>query len=144
MYHLLNEMINYLNNKHSLFSYGIDMINEMGLLHIYQLKNEDLMRNLPILPYEKENIFLSENFKYFNSIFDPATYGQFLDGTPTNQGISIKTDSYIGDLMKTNNDINIKFETINSLKIPYLYLDNQYIKINNLHIHSKRLNLFLS
>jgi hypothetical protein len=144
MTHLLNEFSNYLNDKDSLFSYGIDMINEMSLLHIYQIKNQDLMKNLPILPFENENIFLSENFEYFNSIFDPATYGQFLDGIPSNQGVSIKTDSYIGDLMRVDDTINVTFEIIDNLKIPFLSIKNKKIKINNLHIHSKRLDLFLS
>jgi len=46
--------------------------------------------------------------------------------------------------MKLDNTINIIFKNVNNMKIPYLLLDKEYIKINNLHIHSKRLDLFLS
>jgi hypothetical protein len=67
-----------------------------------------------------------------------------LDGIPSNQGVSIKTDSYIGDLMRVDDTINVTFEIIDNLKIPFLSIKNKKIKINNLHIHSKRLDLFLS
>jgi len=137
---MLNDFCVYLNNKQELFKYGIDMINEMGLLHIYQMKNPDILKNLPIFP----NNIISGNFNFFNSVFDPATYGQYLDGTPGSPGVSIITDSYIGDELRKNTSIRIDFESINNLKIPFLKIDNDYIKINNLHIHSKRLEKFKS
>lgn len=137
---LLKSFIIYLDNKTDLFNYGIDMVNEMGLLHVYQLKNNEKLVNLPTFPNE----ILTQDFKYFNTIFDPSTYGQYLDGIPTNPGISILPDSYIGDEIRKDNSITISFELVNGLRIPHLNYEGKKIKINTLHIHSKRLYLFLS
>lgn len=137
---MLNSFIFYLNNKAHLFTYGIDMINEMGLLHIYQSMNPNKLVNLPILPSET----LTQDFKYFNLIFDPATYGQYLDGHPGAPGVSIITDSYIGDEIKNDNSISIVFEISDNIKKPFLIYKNKKIKIATLHIHSKRLDLFKS
>lgn len=137
---ILKSFISYLDDKMDLFKYGIDMINEMGLLHIYQIKNTEKLVNLPTFPNE----ILTQDFKYFNSIFDPATYGQYLDGIPSNPGISILPDSYIGDEIRKDSSITITFESLNGLRVPHLNYKNEKIKINTLHIHSKRLYLFLS
>ena len=137
---MLKSFILYLGDKSNLFKYGIDMINEMGLLHTYQLKNPEKLVNLPTFPNE----VLTQDFKYFNTIFDPATYGQYLDGIPSSPGVSVLPDSYIGDEIRKDGSINITFETVDNLRIPYLNYENEKIKINTLHIHSKRLYLFLS
>jgi len=137
---ILKSFILYLDNKVDLFKYGIDMINEMGLLHIYQIKNTEKLINLPTFPNE----ILTQDFKYFNTIFDPATYGQYLDGIPSNPVISILPDSYIGDEIRKDGSISITFESVGDLRIPYLNYGEEKIKINTLHIHSKRLYLFLS
>lgn len=138
--HLLTEITNYLESKIDLFSFGIDYLNEMGLLHIYQLKNPDKLINLPIFP----NTNLTREFKKFNSVFDPSTYGQYLDGTPYTPGISILPDSIIAEEFKSHPNIQIVFEYVDGLKIPFIVCDEIKTKINSLHIHSKRLNLFLS
>jgi hypothetical protein len=135
---LLNGITEYLFNK-DLFNYGIDMVNEMSLLHIYQIKNPNKLKHLPILPSGD----FSGDLLHFDSVFDPATYGQYLDGIPSNPGVSITTDSYIGDEIR-NNGIKIEFIITDGYKIPFLIVDDKKIKINNLHIHSKRLELFLS
>ena len=137
---LLTSFDTYLDNKPQLFTYGIDMVNEMSLLHIYQVKNPTKLLNLPIFPNE----VLTKDFKYFNTLFDPATYGQYLDGIPSNPGDSLIPDSYIGDEMRKDKSIVIKFEVVDGLKIPFLFYKGESIKINTLHIHSKRLYLFLS
>ncbi len=46
--------------------------------------------------------------------------------------------------MRKDNSIVIKFEVVDGLKIPFLFYKGEIIKINTLHIHSKRLYLFLS
>jgi len=138
--HMLNELTGYVSSSLELYQYGIDHLNEMGLLHIYQNKNPDKLINLPILP--KNEMF--KEFDLFNSVFDPATYGQFLDGAPSDPGVSILPDSIIGNEMRTKNNISIGFETIDDLRIPFITTEDGKFKINSLHIHSKRLNLFLS
>jgi hypothetical protein len=137
--HLLSEIIFYLETKLDLFSFGIDHINEMALIHIYQIKNPNRLINLPILP----NNNLTKDFELYQSVFDPATYGQFLDGTPGSPGISIIPDSIIGSEFG-NSTIPILFEVVDGLKIPFVIYNDAKFKINSLHIHSKRLHLFLS
>jgi hypothetical protein len=138
--HLLSEISHYLESKLDLFSFGIDHLNEMGLLHIYQHHNPDKLVNLPIFP----NNNLTQDFEKYNSVFDPSTYGQYLDGTPGTPGISILPDSLIGEEFKTNTNIQIVFNTIDDCKIPFIVYNGVSFKINSLHIHSKRLHLFLS
>jgi len=137
--HLLTEINHYLESKLDLFSFGIDHLNEMGLLHVYQVNNPDKLINLPIAP----NNNLTTDFEFYQSVFDPATYGQFLDGTPGSPGVSLIPDSIIGTEFSYSN-IPITFEVIDNLRIPFVSYNNNRYKINSLHIHSKRLNLFLS
>jgi hypothetical protein len=138
--HLLVEISHYLESKLDLFSFGIDHLNEMGLLHIYQLLNPDKLINLPIFP----NNNVTQDFEKFHSVFDPATYGQYLDGTPGTPGVSILPDSIIGEEFKINPNLKIVFKTIEDCKIPFIVYNDISVKINSLHIHSKRLHLFLS
>jgi len=140
MFHLLNEMNTYVMDKNDLFKYGIDMINEMSLLHIYQNLNPDKIINLPILDSGE----FSMGMENFDSIFDPASYGQFIDGIPSSPGVSLITESYIGDKIRSTPGIKIEFISIDGKRIPFLINGGNKTKINNLHIHSKRLNLFLS
>jgi hypothetical protein len=87
---------------------------------------------------------VTKDFEKFQSVFDPATYGQYLDGTPGTPGISILPDSIIGEEFKINPTIQIVFNVIDNCKIPFIVYNGISVKINSLHIHSKRLNLFLS
>ena len=138
--HLLFEINNYLESKLNLFSFGIDHLNEMALLHIYQHHNPNKLVNLPIFP----NNNLTQDFEVFQSVFDPATYGQYLDGTPSTPGVSILPESIIGSEFKTSPNIQIVFNTIDNNRIPFIIYNGKTTKINSLHIHSKRLHLFLS
>ena len=47
-YAILQPSNDYLESKLDLFSFGIDHLNEMALLHIYQHLNPDKLINLPI------------------------------------------------------------------------------------------------
>jgi hypothetical protein len=138
--HLLSEICYYLESKMDLLQFGIDHLNEMSLLHVYQQLNPDKMVNLPIFP----NHTITEDFKLFQSVFDPATYGQYLDGHPGEPGVSILPESIIGEEFKKNSDIKIIFDNVDGNKIPFINYNGVLTKINSLHIHSKRLNLFLS
>lgn len=138
--HILFEINNYLETKLDLFSFGIDHLNEMGLLHIYQIKNPEKLVNLPIFP----NNNLTEDFEIFKSVFDPATYGQYLDGTPGSPGQSILPDSIIRNEFNNNTNVSVTFFEVNQCRIPFVVLNGERFKINSLHIHSKRLHLFLS
>jgi len=137
---LLTDITSYLNDKNSLKKYNNGMINEMTLINAYHKRNVKKISNLPTLPYG----VMSENYDILNSIFDPATYGQYLDGIPKKPGVSLITDSYIGTELKKDNRNRVIFKEIDGLRVPYLTFKGELVKINSLHIHSKRLNLFSS
>ena len=140
---VLDHMVGTLNSSVNLLmgKYNIDMVNEMALLHIFQIDNPTIMCNLPILPIGT----YSENFQNFESVFDPASYGQFVGGTPGNPIPGAKPpDHYIGQEMMSDPSMSVSFMDVNGLKIPYLLYRDSIIKINNLHIHSKELKKYLS
>jgi hypothetical protein len=108
--------------------------NEMNLMN-----SSSHCEYLPILPDGLTDIRYTNNFKIFNSVFDPSSYGQFLGGTfqdkkPGWFGVHQEIGKYIA-----NNNINIIVEN----KFPYVVYNGSKIKINNLHIHSKLTENFL-
>lgn len=117
------------------------MINEMVLLYLYSKEyGKNFLDYFPILPYGEH----SYNYNHFKSVFDPASYGQFVGGSRT-EGPGVKPpDHYIGQEFITNPAYDVKFEYVNNLKVPYFYYGSNKVFINNLHIHSKNLNKYLS
>lgn len=121
--------------------YGMDMVHEMSLMKFYGIeKGNEYIANLPILPFGE----FSEHYLDFNSIFDPATWGQFVGGTRTEGPGAKPQDHYIGIQLKKNPTWNVIWIEENGLKIPYFNNEDDLFKINNLHIHSKNLNKYLS
>lgn len=122
--------------------YNLDMINEMSLFLIYYMeKGCDYMDTFPSLPVGEK----SKNLNYYNSIFDPATYGQYVGGTPIVAGGAppgyIDKNHYVGNFMLENMG---KWEFYFNEKKPYLIFEDKEYRINNLHIHSKNLHLYES
>lgn len=121
--------------------YGMDMVNEMTLMKAYDFETDDSkMKNLPILPFGEH----SKDYDKFHSLFDPATWGQFVGGT-RNLGPGAKPeDHYIGQLLIKNPDWKVIWKNMEGKRIPYFKYNENEIKINNLHIHSKNLHLYVS
>ena len=119
--------------------YRIPMVNEMFLMRQYGLDHPELLQNLPTMPFGE----FSENYSIFNSLFDPASYGQFVGGTRSEGPGAKPQDHYIGRWLTANPDYDVIWKIENERKIPYLKCDNE-IKINNLHIHSKNLHKYIS
>jgi hypothetical protein len=118
--------------------YHIPMVNEMFLMRQFGLDNPELLQNLPTMPIGE----FSENYLRFNSLFDPASYGQFIGGTRSEGPGAKPKDHYIGRWLQQNPDYSIVWEKDKQGRIvPYL---NNEIKINNLHIHSKNLYKYIS
>jgi hypothetical protein len=124
--------------------YGIGMMNEMSLLFIYSKSfNKEYLDYFPILP-EGEHAY---NIESFYSLFDPASYGQYVGGTDKNKVPGFLHEShYIGKEMLDHPD---DYEVVWLLEkgdvcVPGLKYGRSIMKINNLHIHSKRLSDFAS
>jgi len=114
------------------YSRGLPLT-EMKMLKIAQELNPDLFHELPILPYSKKKI-----------IFDPASYGQYLDGTHINRGNYIlkrrfvSSSHIVGRELKSKR-IKVQFRK----KLPVVEYEGVTTNLANLHIHSKRLHKFL-
>jgi len=123
--------------------YQMDMVNEMTLMRAYgKEKGEKYLDNLPILPFGD----FSENFEVFNSIFDPASWGQFVGGEVKYKTPGCKpTDHYIGQELLQHPEYDVVWKKDNKGRnIPYFKYDDTEVKINNFHIHSKNLHKYIS
>jgi hypothetical protein len=124
---LLSELgVNGIKNK-----YRMDMVNEMTLMSVYFASHGG---SLPTMPH-------SEYANQFNSIFDPASYGQFVGGTTNGMPGAKPKDHYIGQMLTENPSFDIIW---NNKRQPCLKYNDNEIRINNLHIHSKNLHLYTS
>jgi hypothetical protein len=127
---LLSEYI-YMNNHN----------NDMRNLFLFYLENKDKVSNLPILPPNSNirynsNFNYSNNFEKFTSIFDGAAIGQYLGGI---DNTDYDTIGYVSpDSIFDVSNFDYCWEN----GLPYMIHNEIKIKINNLHIHSKKLNKF--
>lgn len=137
-----------------------EMRNDMEILAMY--KNDygyDAIDHLPIVcpDYVDDHELTSpsghtvankykycQNFQLFNSIFDGAALGQYLGGIDPNNGPS--QPGFINESCVVNPSW-LRYEWIINeagRKVPYVIYNEKKYRINNLHIHSKRLHLFSS
>jgi hypothetical protein len=124
--------------KGTIKKYGMDMVHEMSLMAAYHKEQPNRLAPLPTLPS-------SDNFNDFNSIFDSAAWGQFVGGTQ-NEGPGAKpTDHDVSRVLINNPTHSViwKLDDKNR-KVPYYKTEEDCIRINNLHMHSKNLHLYLS
>lgn len=92
----------------------------------------------------KDKMFYSYHIDRFNSIFDAAALGQYLGGIDPKVGQS--KPGFINESCVFNPS-RLKFtweKDEQGRKIPYAIFQGKYFRINNLHIHSKKLENFKS
>lgn len=112
------------------FNYG-KPFNEMRFLGTIQKDNSELFNLLPIFPYDAEYPF------------DPAGYGQFLDGT------FVKPKKFYSSKYTNINEfigreiISKRIKVIFKENKPQVIWNNRVYDLVNLHIHSKRMSKFL-
>jgi hypothetical protein len=106
-----------------------EMLGETHEMRLLGYCGHDLITPLPVHP-----TFIP-NTQY---IFDPSSYGQFIDGTPNGHspGFIDSTQIVGGCLQKT--PPNIIFKN----KKPLLVFNKKEYKIYNLHVHSKNLQKY--
>lgn len=133
---------------------------DMGLLSLYRHKNSDKIACLPLIMPEyliKHTLIntlgqrpIEASLYYnkcaqFNSIFDGAAFGQYLGGIDPN----VHAHSQPGFINETCvfNPSYLRFEwrkDEQGRKVPFALCEGAAYRINNLHIHSKRLHDFRS
>jgi hypothetical protein len=115
------------------------MIHEMFLMSVYgKVRGSIFMKDLPTMPSSKD-------FEKFDSIFDPAAWGQYVGGTQ-NEGPGAKPlDHDISRMLIANPTFDVIWkEDEEGRRIPYFTYHGKDVKINNLHIHSKNLYKYTS
>lgn len=139
--------------------------NDMFAFSDFIDKKPDLCGNLPVVPacytngksqltskkgeIHKKIERFSSNFDTFGEVFDAAAYGQFIGGIDQrnveNKNSENNTCGFINpDAAYNVGDFSFEWKNENNLKIPYLVYNGQSYRIFNLHIHSKKLNLYKS
>lgn len=114
--------------------------NDMANLAMF---SEEIILPLPIFIAHK-NYKCTKLFDKFNCIFDAAAIGQYLGGVDP-KNISGDTRGFINETsdIKYNNVIFYWIINDKGLYEPNIFINNQYIQIINLHIHSKNLKKFM-
>jgi len=111
-----------------------EMLNEMTCLSYLFNQGKNYLDFFPILP---EGQF-SKNYSELRYLYDSASYGQFLDGTPGTIGIPYRGQHhYIGRFLIDSDKIIFKNNK------PILIKNDKEYSLFNLHIHSKRIGNFI-
>jgi hypothetical protein len=134
--------------NHNIFKNIMDNydMNDNDMNNLGKYFNSPFIEPFPIISIndnDNENYF-NKNFKIFKSIFDGAAIGQYLGGVDKRNDIN-DTIGFINEtcVIKYNN-YKFYWKKINDLWCPYIEINNELIKIINLHIHSKSLEHFRS
>jgi len=141
----LNEFLNYIIYFISIRN---DFMTEMTTLYRYYELSKDSVQILPTY-WKKENIpqMANENYGLYNdSIFDALAIGCFLLGLDphhTNGKIQVGRKAEWCAIDYTKDIFEWKYDE-EGRRIPYIYNGNSWLRINNLHIHSKDLKSGLS
>lgn len=116
IYNLILQGENFVKNQTK------DHIHEMRLLNFC---GKDLLTDFCVYPPVKKDY-----------IFDPSSYGQYLDGTPNGEQPGyIDLNHTVGSQLKKTDQIIFD-------KKPYLISEGNTYSIFNLHIHSKKLEKY--
>jgi hypothetical protein len=128
----------------------MDVLFKFYLANLKNKKIDILPSATPSLKKNKQyskNINICKHYKKFGGIFDPASFGGYLDGFDTDPIFKNVTLSKKKSTFKSAVDVTkykVYFKVSNRKKIPYILDNNKVIKLLTLHIHSKKLNKFLS
>lgn len=138
---LLDDLISELNNILKNYKFfqqrftanGNGFVSEMKMLSIISNKKPSLFNFLNSLPYWGD--------KY---LFDPAGYGQYLDGTHFKRGNYFFKRRWIGLSTQVGRELKAKRIRVKFIKKkPIVISDNTITELASLHVHSKRLKKFV-
>ena len=132
--------------NHELFDHLIQEYNyskdDMENLAIFYHRHRDIVNTFPIIDNSVQPSVYNKEFERFHSIFDAAAMGQYLGGVDP-RNIPGDTTGFVNEtcIIKYN---NYQFEWLKKEGhyVPHILINNNWIQVNNLHIHSKRLKEF--
>lgn len=112
--------------------YSYDFYSDMTILKVFSKEFSNHIEFLPTLPNAK-------NIEMFNSLFDPASWGQYLGGTNNGHAPGFTDPTHIiGSAIRNNPNWKILFGNNGA----NLVSDDKTYYINNLHVHCKQLQRF--
>lgn len=132
--------------NHHLFNKVIDEYNysthDMDNLSNFYNNHKDIVRPFPIIDHSTEKSTYNQEFERFNSIFDGAAIGQYLGGVDP-RNIQGDTIGFVNETCVIQFD-RYKFKWLKkgAYFIPHVKINDRWILINNIHLHSKTLDLF--
>ena len=127
----LDKNLSEIKNLQNIYARGGE-IPEMRHLGILNLMYQDMFSILPTLPYESSGL-----------IFDPAGYGQFLNGTHLKRGNYIFKRRWIAMNHIVGSELKSKRIQFKFNENPYVIYEGKKTELANLHIHSKNISKFL-
>lgn len=140
---VLDYMVYYIETEND------EWVSEMGAFQKFYELNKNYCYIMPTLFKDtKNNIYDKIYENYNNDIFDSASYGQYLLGLDIfHTGGVIVTGKSLEHQFVVCNRYNIEWKiTKDGNKKPFIldYNTNEWVLINNLHVHSKDLKSGLS
>jgi len=132
--------------NHELFDRLIQEYNyskdDMENLAIFYNRHRDIVNTFPIIDNSVQPSIYNKEFERFHSIFDAAAMGQYLGGVDP-RNIPGDTTGFVNEtcIIKYNN-YQFKWLKKKGHYVPHILINNNWILVNNLHIHSKRLKEF--
>lgn len=136
------QFIHLLQNKHLILERSSDnFVSEMYMLKMLHDDYPDKVKWFPILPYGEYSD------PDIDMLFDPATWGQLLGGIPNGQmiGADQLQHHWIGKEMHPERKFEYVWEDDDKgRRCPFVVdQDGTKYKLNNLHIHCKRIREFM-
>ena len=106
--------------------------------------SETDVETFPIINAGPKSKF-NKHFNKFNAIFDAAAIGQYLGGVDKLNDPN-DTRGFVNEscVVKYNQHKFYWIQNAKALWCPYVKINNEFIKIINMHIHCKMLNRFMS
>jgi hypothetical protein len=115
-----------------LATHGGPMANEMRMLHLLRT-DRGLADALPTTVADAIG-------RGSGTVFDSASYGQFVDGTPSTPGVSYAGDHQIAGRELIGGSYRVVWDAQQRIPSVESASDGAALPIANLHIHSKRLS----
>lgn len=116
--------------------------NDMQNWGISYFQNKEYIDLLPI--FETNEHFFTQTFNHYNLIFDAAAIGQYLGGVDP-RNIPGDTKGFVNQecLIDYSKYQFVWLPNTENIQTPFIVIDNKYIPVVNLHVHSKNLKQFI-
>ncbi|HCY36983.1 MAG: hypothetical protein DKM50_03870 [Candidatus Margulisiibacteriota bacterium] len=143
-YSFLNKLPNSINDMELLGSYrqlGSHLIDHLPI--IMDVYAHPLITRTRMVPQNPHNY--SKNFHLFQSLFDAASIGQYIGGIDQRNAGGKNTKGFINESCVFNPALlEYYWGEEDGKQVPFAKHSDRYYRLNNLHVHSKELQKYIS